>query len=57
MGRLAGYGDVVPVTKSGYGLVRWTQAGENIVAEMRDVPKPDKVADLIMLRLRGGTPT
>jgi len=52
VGRLAGYGDVVPVTKSGYGLVRGTEAGENIVAEMADVPNPDKVADLIMSRLR-----
>jgi len=51
-GRLAGYGDVVPVTKSGYGLVRGTEPGENIVAEMADVPNPDKVADLIMSRLR-----
>jgi uncharacterized membrane protein YdbT with pleckstrin-like domain len=52
VGRLARYGDVVPVTKSGYGLVRGTEPGENIVAEMADVPNPDKVADLIMSRLR-----
>jgi uncharacterized membrane protein YdbT with pleckstrin-like domain len=52
VGRLAKYGDVVPVTKSGYGLVRGTEPGENIVAEMADVPNPDKVADLIMSRLR-----
>ncbi len=52
VGRLAGYGDIVPVTKSGYGLVRGTERGENIVAEMADVPNPDKVADLIMSRLR-----
>jgi uncharacterized membrane protein YdbT with pleckstrin-like domain len=57
VGRLAGYGNVVPVTKSGYGLVRGTQPGENIVAEMVDVPNPDKVADLIMSRLRDSTPT
>jgi uncharacterized membrane protein YdbT with pleckstrin-like domain len=52
VGRLARYGDVVPVTKSGYGLVRGTEPGENIVAEMADVPNPDKVTDLIMSRLR-----
>lgn len=52
VGRLAGYGDIVPVTKSGYGLVRGTERGENMVAEMADVPNPDKVADLIMSRLR-----
>jgi uncharacterized membrane protein YdbT with pleckstrin-like domain len=52
VGRLAGYGDVVPVTKSGYGLVRGTERGENTVAEMANVPNPDKVADLIMSRLR-----
>ena len=52
VGRLARYGDVVPVTKSGYGLVRGTEPGENIVAEMADVPNQDKVADLIMSRLR-----
>jgi uncharacterized membrane protein YdbT with pleckstrin-like domain len=52
VGRLANYGDLVPVTKSGYGLVRGTEPGENIVAEMADVPSPDKVADLIMSRLR-----
>jgi len=57
VGRLVGYGDVVPVTKSGYGLVRGTQPGENIVAEMVDVPNPDKVADLIMSRLRTSTVT
>ena len=48
VGRLAKYGDLVPVTKSGYGLVRGTEPGENIVAEMTNVPNPDKVADLIM---------
>jgi uncharacterized membrane protein YdbT with pleckstrin-like domain len=57
VGRLARYGNVVPVTKSGYGLVRGTHPGENIVAEMVDVPNPDKVADLIMSRLRASTPT
>ena len=29
-----------------------TEQGENIVAGMTDVPNPDKVADLIMTRLR-----
>ena len=57
VGRLARYGDVVPVTKSGYGLVRGTEPGENIVAEMADVPNPDKVADLIMSRLRASKDT
>ncbi len=52
VGRLARYGDLVPVTKSGYGLVRGTEHGENIVAEMTNVPNPDKVADLIMSKLR-----
>jgi len=51
-GRFAGYGNVVPVTKSGYGLVRGTEPGENVVAEMVDVPKPDKVAQLIISRLK-----
>jgi uncharacterized membrane protein YdbT with pleckstrin-like domain len=57
VGRLARYGDIVPVTKSGYGLVRGTEHGENIVAEMADVPNPDKIADLIMSRLRASKAT
>ena len=57
VGRLARYGNVAPVTKSGYGLVRGTQPGENLNAEMVDVPNPDKVADLIMSRLRASTVT
>ena len=57
VGRLANYGDIVPVTKSGYGLVRGTEPGENIVAEMADVPSPDEVADLIMSRLRASKVT
>jgi uncharacterized membrane protein YdbT with pleckstrin-like domain len=57
VGRLARYGDIVPVTKSGYGLVRGTEPGENIVAEMTDVPNPDKVADLIMSRLHASKVT
>jgi len=52
IGRLAGYGDIVPVTKSGYGLVRGVEPGENLVAEMTDVPNPDKVAEIIMSRIR-----
>ncbi|MGA2784088.1 MAG: PH domain-containing protein [Candidatus Bathyarchaeia archaeon] len=52
VGRLARYGDLVPVSKSGYGLVRGTQPGENLNAEMVDVPNPDKIADLIMSRLK-----
>jgi uncharacterized membrane protein YdbT with pleckstrin-like domain len=50
IGRLAGYGNIAPVTKSGYGLVRGKDRSENIVAEMTNVPKPDKVADLIITR-------
>jgi uncharacterized membrane protein YdbT with pleckstrin-like domain len=57
VGRLANYGDIVPVTKSGYGLVRGTERGENIVAEMADVPSPDEVADLIMSRLHASKVT
>ena len=57
VGRLARYGDVVPVTKSGYGLVRGTEPGEKVVAEMVDVPNPDKVADLIMSRLHASKDT
>jgi len=57
VGRLAKYGDVVPVSKSGYGLVRGTEPGERLNAEMVDVPNPDKVADLIMSRLRASKVT
>ena len=57
VGRLARYGDIVPVTKSGYGLVCGTLPGENLNAEMVAVSDPDKVADLIMSRLRASTVT
>jgi membrane protein YdbS with pleckstrin-like domain len=57
VGRLARYGDVVPVSKSGYGLVRGTEPGERLNAEMVDVPNPDKIADLIMSRLRASKVT
>jgi len=50
IGRLARFGNIIPVTKSGYGLVRGVDPTENIVAEMTNVPHPDKVADLIMSR-------
>jgi uncharacterized membrane protein YdbT with pleckstrin-like domain len=50
IGRLAGYGNIAPVTKSGYGLVRGMERAENMVAEMTNVPNPDKVADLIIAR-------
>jgi len=50
IGRLAGYGNIAPVTKSGYGLVRGSDPAENKVAEMTYVPKPDKVAALIISR-------
>jgi uncharacterized membrane protein YdbT with pleckstrin-like domain len=51
MGRLARYGNIAPVTKSGYGLVHGMDRAENVVQEMINVPKPDKVADLIMSKV------
>jgi uncharacterized membrane protein YdbT with pleckstrin-like domain len=51
VGRLAGYGNIAPVTKSGYGLVQAIDRAENVVQEMINVPKPDKVADLIMSKV------
>ena len=51
IGRLAGYGNIAPVTKSGYGLVHGMDRSENVVQEMINVPKPDKVADLIMSKV------
>ena len=51
IGRLAGYGNFAPVTKSGYGLVRGMDRAENLTSEMTYVPKPDKVAELIMSRI------
>ena len=51
IGRLAGYGNIAPVTKSGYGLVHGMDQAENVVQEMINVPKPDKVADLIMSKV------
>lgn len=50
VGRIAGYGNIIPVTKSGYGLVRGIDRSENIVAEMTNVPNPDKLADAILAR-------
>ena len=50
VGRLVGYGDIIPISKSGYGLVRGMEKTENIVAEMTNVPNPGKVANLIMSR-------
>ena len=50
VGRLAGFGNIIPITKSGYGLVHGVDPTENIVAEMTNVPQPDKVANLIMSR-------
>jgi membrane protein YdbS with pleckstrin-like domain len=50
VGRLAGYGNIVPISKSGYGLVRGMERSENIVAEMTNIPHPDKVANMIMSR-------
>jgi uncharacterized membrane protein YdbT with pleckstrin-like domain len=51
VGRLAKYGNLVPITKSGYGLVRGMESTENVVAEMTNVPNPDKIANLIMSRV------
>ena len=52
IGRLANYGDVVPVTKSGYGLVGDMEySAEASTAEMTDVPRPDEVAEMIMRRI------
>jgi len=50
MGRVAGFGNVVPISKSGYGLVRGADPTENMVAEMKGVSNPDKVANLIISR-------
>jgi uncharacterized membrane protein YdbT with pleckstrin-like domain len=50
VGRIAGYGNVAPVTKSGYGLVRGMDRAENITAEMTNVPNPDKVASIVLTR-------
>ena len=50
-GRLAGYGNIAPISKSGYGLVHGVDRTENLVAEMRNVPNPDRVANLIMSRV------
>lgn len=50
IGRLARYGNVAPVTKSGYGLVRGMDRAENITAEMSNVPNPDQVANIILTR-------
>jgi len=50
IGRIGGYGNIAPVTKSGYGLVRGMDRAENMVAEMTNVPKPDQVAELILSR-------
>ncbi|HUK51534.1 MAG TPA: PH domain-containing protein [Terriglobales bacterium] len=51
VGRILGYGNIAPVTKSGYGLVRGMDRSENMVAEMTNVPRPDRVADLILSRV------
>jgi len=52
VGRLAKYGNIVPITKSGYGLVRGMERTENIVAEMANVPNPNEVANLILSRTK-----
>lgn len=55
IGRIAGYGNIAPVTKSGYGLVRGMDRAENMVAEMTNVPKPDRVAELILSKVSAAT--
>jgi uncharacterized membrane protein YdbT with pleckstrin-like domain len=50
VGRMMGYGNIAPVTKTGYGLVRGMDRAENTVAKMTNVPKPDRVADIILSR-------
>ena len=51
VGRIMGYGNIAPVTKSGYGLVRGMDRSENDVAEMTNVPKPDQVANIILSKI------
>jgi uncharacterized membrane protein YdbT with pleckstrin-like domain len=52
LGRLAGYGDIVPISKSGYGILRDVDyQSETVVTEMTDVPNPDHVADYIMSKI------
>ncbi len=51
LGRLGGFGDVVPITKSGFGLAAQERyKGEVYVTEMTDVPNPNDVAETIMDR-------
>jgi len=50
IGRLAGFGNIIPITKSGFGLVHGADPTEKFVAEMKNVPHPDEVANLIMSR-------
>jgi uncharacterized membrane protein YdbT with pleckstrin-like domain len=52
IGRLANYGNVVPVTKSGYGIVpEMEYSSEATTSEMTDVSRPDEVAEIIMQRI------
>jgi len=50
IGRLAGFGNIIPITKSGFGLIHGADPTEKLVAEMKNVPHPDEVANLIMSR-------
>jgi len=50
IGRLAGFGDIIPITKSGFGLLPGADPTEKLVAEMKNVPHPDEVAKHIMSR-------
>lgn len=51
-GRLAGYGDIVPVTKSGYGIVHDMEySSEATTSTITDVSRPDEVAEIIMQRI------
>ena len=50
IGRLAGFGNIIQLTKSGFGLIHGADPTEKLVAEMKNVPHPDEVANLIMSR-------
>jgi len=55
-GRICNYGDVIPVTKSGFGLTADERyAGEAYVTEMTDTPNPKEIAGLILRRVFNST--
>jgi uncharacterized membrane protein YdbT with pleckstrin-like domain len=56
VGRIFNYGDIVPITKSGFGLTAEERyAPEAYVTEMTDTPNPKEVADLISSRISSRT--